>query len=154
MSRAEDHHSIRASTLQAHRSRIARVAHYLREHADETIDFAALARMAGLSARQLDRIFTRTVGETPSSYLRQLRLERAARRLRSSRVSILNVALDAGFESHEAFTRGFRQRFGHTPAGYRALVKVTARPCARRLAWRLIASELRQHIEKNGPART
>ena len=60
------------------------------------------------------------VGETPKQYTLRLRLERAAARLVSSDHSVLAIALDAGFKSHEVFTRAFGRRFGRTPIAYRA----------------------------------
>jgi AraC family transcriptional regulator len=60
------------------------------------------------------------VGETPKQYTQRLRLERAAARLAASDDSVIDVALEAGFTSHEVFTRAFRRHFGRTPARYRA----------------------------------
>lgn len=139
---------MRRATLDAHRARIQRVMHHLAMHLDDPIDLAALARIAALSPRQLERVFTRTVGETPRAYVRRLRLERAAVRLQKARASILTVAVEAGFQSHEAFTRVFRQRFGHTPAAYRRLGSTTAQPRARAKLWQHIAaSALRPYLE-------
>ena len=89
------------------------------------------------------------MGETPRAYRRRLRLERAALRLRTTRGSVLTVAIEAGFGSHEAFTRVFRRRFGHSPAAYRRLAAATAQPRARASAWRLIAATgLRPYVER------
>jgi AraC family transcriptional regulator len=79
----------------------------------------ALAREAGLSRFHFHRLFREVVGETPKQYALRLRLERAALRLLIDRASILDVALDAGFQSHETFSRAFRRRFGASPRGYR-----------------------------------
>jgi AraC family transcriptional regulator len=127
-----------------------RVAQYLREHLDEPIDAGALGKLAGLSARQLERVFARTIGESPRAHVRRLRLERAAVRLRKSRASILTIALEAGFESHEAFTRKFRERFGHSPSAYRQLAMANAAPRLRGQIWQIaLAGGLRRHIESN-----
>ncbi|WP_164034337.1 helix-turn-helix domain-containing protein, partial [Serratia marcescens] len=48
-------------------------------------------------------------------YLRGRRLSQAARSLAAGAPDILAVALDAGYGSHEAFTRAFRDQFGMTP---------------------------------------
>jgi len=60
------------------------------------------------------------VSETPKQYALRLQLQQAATRLMSTDDTVLNVALDAGFKSHEVFTRAFRRYFGVTPAIYRA----------------------------------
>jgi AraC family transcriptional regulator len=140
---------MRISTLASHRTRINRVTRHLAAHLDEPIDGPMLAGLAGLSARQLERVFTRMIGESPRAHVRRLRLERAAVRLRSTQARILAVAVEAGFESHEAFTRVFRERFGHTPQVYRRLAHVTGQPRSRALLWQLAAAgALRQHVER------
>ncbi len=133
MSAAAPQDRLRAATLQAHRKRIGRVAQHLREQLDEPIDSAAVTKLAGLSLRQLERIFERTVGESPVAYVRRLRLERAAACLRTARATILTISLEAGFESHAAFTRAFRKRFGETPrpiAHWRRQHSSPARGCS------------------------
>jgi len=96
VSAASPQDRLRAATLQAHRKRIGRVAQHLREQLDEPIDSAAVTKLACLSLRQLERIFERTVGESPVAYVRRLRLERAAACLRTARATILTIALEAG----------------------------------------------------------
>src|SRR5215211_52721 len=126
---------MRSSTLTHHRARMRRVAKYLSQHLENPIDSAALARIGGLSARQLERVFARTIGESPRAHARRLRLERAAVRLRTSRSSILTIAVEAGFESHEAFTRVFRRCFGHNPIVFRHLATASVQPRARAEFW-------------------
>ena len=139
---------MRSATLQHHRTRIARVERHLSEHLDEPVDLAALAKLASLSPRQFERVFTRTLGETPHAHARRLKLERAAARLRATRSTILTIAIDAGFESHEAFTRAVRERFGSTPAAYRRVRHATLQPRIRAQVWQLAGAALRQHVER------
>jgi AraC-like DNA-binding protein len=144
--------AMRHSTLSSHRTRMGRVTRHLAGHLDDPIDGAFMARLAGLSARQLGRVFTRTVGESPRAYVRRLRLERAAVRLRTTPARILTVAVEAGFESHEAFTRAFRDRFGNTPQAYRRLGQANAQPRSRAVLWQLaVGGALRRHVEGHGP---
>jgi len=140
---------MKAATLQAHDPRMARLLAYLESHLDEPLDIESLARLAGVSARQLDRLFERIFGESPRACLRRLRLERAARQLRLTRRRILAIALDAGFDSHESFTRSFARRFGRSPADYRRLPEATLQPQDRGEFWRLaLAGGLRRHVER------
>ena len=139
------------ATLEAHDPRLLRLLGYLRTHLDEPLEIEPLARLAGVSPRQLDRVFARLFGESPRACLRRLRLERAARQLRTTRRRVLAIALDAGFESHEAFTRSFLRRFGHAPADYRRLPRVNLQPQDRGEYWRLaLAGSLRRHVEHRG----
>lgn len=143
---------MKSATLQAHDPRLTRLLAYLRSHLDEPLEIEALARLAGVSPRQSDRLFARLFGESPRACLRRLRLERAALQLRSSRRRILAIALDAGFDSHESFTRSFSRRFGHTPSAYRSLPWANLQPLDRGEYWRLaFAGGLRRHLEKPGP---
>lgn len=136
------------ATLEAHDPRLARLLAHLRAHLDEPLEIEALARLAGVSPRQLDRLFMRLFGENPRACLRRLRLERAARQLRTTRRRILAIALDAGYDSHESFTRSFARRFGHNPSDYRRLPQATLQPQARGEFWRLaLAGGLRRHVE-------
>ncbi len=88
---------------------------------DDDLSLAALATEAGLSPHYFHRLFQRTIGETPKRYCERLRLERAAFRLSLHRSSILDIAFDCGYQSHESFTRAFRRRFGTTPRQYRSV---------------------------------
>jgi len=63
----------------------------------------------------LHRIFRGVVGETVAEHIRRLRLERAAQRLKSGERPVTEIAFEAGYEAHEAFTRAFRARFGASP---------------------------------------
>lgn len=92
---------------------------YAAGHLDEDVSLAALARQAGLSEFHLHRVFSATAGETPKQFTLRLRLDRAAVMLLTAGDSVLNVALSCGFQSHEAFCRAFRRRFGMTPSAYR-----------------------------------
>ena len=82
---------------------------------DADLSLEAMAEHAGVSRSHLSRIFPVATGHQLSSYIRGRRLTEAARELADGAPDILNVALDAGYGSHEAFTRAFRDQFGLTP---------------------------------------
>src|SRR5271170_1149814 len=92
---------------------------YATGHLDEDVSLRALAGQAGLSAFHLHRVFSAAAGETPKQFTLRLRLGRAAAMLLTTEDSVLNVALSCGFQSHEAFCRAFRRRFGMAPSAYR-----------------------------------
>ena len=106
------------------------------KHLDTDLSLEALARRAGWSPFHLHRTFTRLAGETPKQHTQRLRLTRAAARLVTSRDTILEVAIDFGFDSHEVFTRAFRRQFGRSPTQYRlaAFTSVPEADRARHLA--------------------
>ena len=94
---------------------IARVVTQL----DESADLDALAQLAGLSPFHFHRIFRGMVGETPLELLRRLRMERAAMLLLETETPVTRIAFDAGYETHEAFTRAFRASYGAAPSVFR-----------------------------------
>ncbi|MCA1660299.1 MAG: helix-turn-helix transcriptional regulator [Verrucomicrobiaceae bacterium] len=78
-----------------------------------------MARKACFSQRQFHRLTLRVLGETPAKHQRRVRLDRAAWLLLTTRATVLDIALQTGWESHEVFTRAFRARFGGTPSAFR-----------------------------------
>jgi len=86
---------------------------------DTDLRTATLARDAGLSESTLHRRLREITGETPRRHVERLRLERGATQLMLRRSTILEVALDNGFASHEVFTRAFRRHFGQSPSEWR-----------------------------------
>ncbi|WBF66385.1 AraC family transcriptional regulator [Desulfovibrio subterraneus] len=83
------------------------------------LSLETLAGVAHLSPFHFHRVFTGMVGESVKAYIRRLRLERASTMLAFTERPVLEVALDSGYESQEAFTRAFKARFGSSPAQYR-----------------------------------
>ena len=94
---------------------------YIRAHIHEPLDREILAGVAGFSVPHFHRVFTAHVGESAISYIRRLRLERAARKLRMGAVDITEVALAAGYDTHAAFSKAFKQQFGLSPSEFRQL---------------------------------
>jgi AraC family transcriptional regulator len=86
---------------------------------DRRRSLAELASAHDTSPSTLQRAFTRIVGESPKHYTRRLQLECAALALIGTDQSVLDVALDAGFDSHEGFTRAFATHFGVPPKAFR-----------------------------------
>jgi AraC family transcriptional regulator len=98
---------------------------YIQAHLDEDLSLDALSEQASLSPAHFQRTFRALVGETPKSYVSRLRLERAAFRLLIHDATLLDIALDCGFQNHETFTRAFRRRFGMPPARYRTWMRTS-----------------------------
>jgi AraC-like DNA-binding protein len=81
-----------------------------------------LASEIGTSRSVLAERFTRYLDEPPLAYLARWRLQLAARKLQTTRDTVLQVALDVGYESESAFNRAFKREFGAPPARYRKSV--------------------------------
>ena len=92
---------------------------HIASHLDDALELQALGRIACLSPFHFHRVFRGMVGETPLELTRRLRLERAAWRLKDKQRAITEIAFDAGYETHEAFTRAFRSSYSTSPSGFR-----------------------------------
>ena len=100
---------------------IRNVTQYIREHINEPLNREVLAEVAGFSVPHFHRVFTANTGESAVSYVRRLRMERAGRKLRMGAVDITEVARAAGYETHAAFSKAFKQQFGLSPSEFRQL---------------------------------
>jgi AraC family transcriptional regulator len=92
---------------------------YIQTHLDGDLSLERLAERAGFSPYHFHRVFRAFVGEPVKEYTRRLRLERGAYRLKISQESVLHIALESGFKTHESFTRAFTRRFGINPSRFR-----------------------------------
>ncbi|MEV0004522.1 AraC family transcriptional regulator [Micromonospora sp. NPDC050980] len=94
---------------------------------------AGLAARAHLSRFHFDRLVAAATGEPPGALRRRLLLERAAHRLVTSDRTVLDIAVEAGYGSHEAFTRAFQRSYGFVPTAVRRRRPLTFRelelPC-------------------------
>lgn len=108
-------------SLQNYSDRLNAVKYYIREHIDEPLDRQVLAAVAGFSVSHFHRVFTTYIGENIAGYVRRVRLERAGRKLRMGAVDITEVALAAGYDTHAAFGKAFKQQFGLSPSEFRQL---------------------------------
>ena len=110
-------------TLSHYEALVLEAVRTLTTNLDEALDLEALASPACMAPLHFHRVFRGLTGETPLQMHRRLRLERAAWRLKEGDEPVLRVALDAGYETHEAFTRAFRGAFGRSPTDYRMLAR-------------------------------
>lgn len=93
---------------------------YIDAHLDGDLSVEALSCIANFSAYHFHRQFTGYIGVPVARYVQLMRLRQAAHRLASQKnCSILDAALDAGFESPEAFARAFRRAFGMAPSAFK-----------------------------------
>ena len=107
------------TTWNDYQERILRVLTHIQEHLDEALDLEDLARVACFSSFHFHRVFAAMTGETLADHVRRLRLERAAMELRSGAKQVIQVARDAGYAAHAAFTRAFKAAYGVSPAKFR-----------------------------------
>lgn len=97
--------------------RIEAVLAYIDAHLDGDLSVSALSQVANFSAFHFHRQFTAYVGVPVARYVHLMRLRTAARRIAAREpCSVLELALDAGFDSPESFSRAFKRAFGASPS--------------------------------------
>lgn len=92
---------------------------FVEAHSRENISLQNIADASGVSPFHLTRTFATTIGVSLMRYVRARRLSEAAKLLVENGRNILEIALESGYGSHEAFTRAFREQFSLTPERFR-----------------------------------
>src|SRR5262252_10971797 len=110
---------MRTGTVEDYQRRILGVLVHIQNHLDSPLPLDELAEVAHFSPFHFHRVFRGMVGESVKEHVRRLRLERAAHRLRFTGQPVTEIAFDAGYETHESFTRAFGVMFGEAPTEFR-----------------------------------
>ncbi len=92
---------------------------YIEANLDTEFSLADVAQAACMSQWHFQRIFKALTNETLKAYIRSRRIANSLDALLFSESSILEIAVDAGFETHESYTRAFQKMFDLTPSNYR-----------------------------------
>lgn len=98
---------------------LLRVVARMEQDLETPVARAELARTAGVSLRQLERLFRSHLGRSLGEHYLVLRLDRARDLLRQTTLSVLEIALACGFASASHFSRAYRRRFAHAPRSER-----------------------------------
>lgn len=94
---------------------------WLESHIDQQLSLDAIAAKAGYSKWHLQRVFMKLTGNKLGAYVRERRLSKAALALYHTGRSILDIAVEYGFDSQQSFSRAFKKQFFITPDRYRRL---------------------------------
>lgn len=100
-------------------AQLSRILHYISEHYTEKLTLGELSRQFGLSEAHLSRTFSQRLSCGFLRYLHILRVDHAEYLLRSSQMSVSEIAFSVGFSDIRTFNRVFRERRGMTPTQYR-----------------------------------
>ena len=91
----------------------------MRRHLEDPMTIAEIAEAVGQSQRQIEELFEQRLSKSPKSVYKSLRLNEAARLVKSSRFSIAEIAIRSGYADPSAMTRAFREQFGIAPSDMR-----------------------------------
>jgi transcriptional regulator GlxA family with amidase domain len=106
--------------------RFAELPAWIASHLSDNLSVETLALRVCLCPRHFSRIFKRLFHASPASFVEQLRLDEAKRRLRVPRNTVENVARDVGYQSADSFRRAFERRHGVSPLGYKKSLRSSA----------------------------
>src|SRR5690606_9586262 len=96
-----------------------RVLVVIEQHIDDDgFDVSALAQAVGMSLPVLYKKVKALTGLSVNNYIKSIRLNRAARLLKESRLSVAEVAYSVGFADRKYFSKEFRKQFGKSPSEY------------------------------------
>lgn len=127
----------------------------IRARKDENLTLHQLSQNQGYSEYYISRKFTQVAGMRLRDYLRYRRLAFTLKELRSTNRSILDIAVEFGFSSHESFTRAFKEAYGITPSRYRQHpVPVVLRTLLRPMDCYLLDSDLVGSQDKSSAIKT
>ena len=101
--------------IGARHPKLVGIIEEMEENLEEPLSPSILAKQAGLSTRQLERLFRRYLDRSPKRYYLELRLKKARSLLLQTDMSVINVALACGFSSPSHFSKCYRAFYGRTP---------------------------------------
>lgn len=123
-----------AARMGSNQATLRKVAELMEANFEEPLSAVELARLAGLSLRQVQRMFHETLGTTPTKYYLKLRLQRARALLTQSAMSITQIAIACGFQSAGHFSKTYRAMYARSPRTERQAPRgagASARPSRR-----------------------
>jgi AraC family carnitine catabolism transcriptional activator len=110
--------------LNVTNSKVLAIVARMEANLEQPVEPARLAREAGITVRQMERLFRTLLGTSPAAFYRALRLERARHLLRQTDLALIDVALATGFSSASTLSRRYGEHYGvppgadrHDPAG-------------------------------------
>lgn len=108
------------AAIERYHARMQRVLDHIDRHLDGDLGLIALGGVAAFSPHHFQRQFTATFGLSVHRYVQLARMKRASYRLAfRSEATVTEVAMDAGYDTPDAFARAFRRRFGQSPSEFR-----------------------------------
>jgi transcriptional regulator GlxA family with amidase domain len=100
--------------------RVEFAVNVMRNELAEQLSVIELSKRASLSPSRLRELFKKEIGESPSQFLRELRVQRAEHLLKTTFLSVKEIAFVTGAKNVSGFVRRFRGRHGVTPGVFRA----------------------------------
>ncbi len=112
---------MKVKNIIQYEDRIARVCAYIEQNLDAELSLDVLSRVAAFSKYHFHRVFCAYTGLSVTRFVQLARLKRASYRIVfKDELRVIDIALEAGFDSPEAFSRAFKREFGQSPSAFMA----------------------------------
>jgi len=108
-----------AKAIDSRNGRLLNVLRAMHANVEDPLTLNKLAEDAGISRRQMERLFINVLGETPSETYRNIKLDKARALIAETDLTVTEIAFATGFNSAGIMTRHYKARFGETPYGKR-----------------------------------
>lgn len=105
---------MKKTTKDEYLQAVYRVIYHIEKHYGDDLSVELLSKIARFSKYHFHRVFHSIVGMSMGEYIRMVRLQESSSKLRSD-VSVTEVALKSGYETHASFAKAFKVRFGLSP---------------------------------------
>lgn len=105
--------------MKEQKQTILMLVNYIENHLQDDLDLDRIAEVSGYSKFHLNRMFAEMTGTTIHQYIKKRRLTEAAKKLVYTDNAIIEIALEAGYESHQAFSLAFKRLYKQAPQVYR-----------------------------------
>ena len=102
--------------FDVHNSCLLRSIELMENNVEHPLDIKTLCLHAGLSTRQIQRLFRKYIGESPKAYYKNLRLSHAQDLVRHTAMGIAEISLASGFQNSTHFAKAYRSRYGKPPS--------------------------------------
>ncbi len=106
--------------LGVQNSKVLSIIELMEANLSEPLSLLEIADFAGLSRRQIERLFRQEMGRSPARYYLEIRLDRARHLLVQSSMPVVEVAVACGFVSASHFSKCYRELYGRSPQQERA----------------------------------
>ncbi|MGL1891837.1 MAG: AraC family transcriptional regulator [Spirochaetaceae bacterium] len=107
------------TSIKKHMEMISQLIEEIENNLTYKVNVLDLSKQLDLSPWHFQRLFKSIVGDSIGSYIRGRRLSRASELLSTTSRTIIDIAFEVGFNSHESFTRSFKAFFNYSPKQYR-----------------------------------
>ena len=101
--------------LGVQNAKVLSIIEYMESNISEPVQLLDIATYAGLSRRQIERLFQKNMNRSPARYYLEIRLERARHLLMQSSLPVVEVAIACGFISASHFSKCYREFYSHSP---------------------------------------